>query len=170
VDEMSVAPVYIVLTGEMMIRASRAEVWRHVLNYPGWQNFSVVKHVAGEPGKEGEVVLLSKEEEGFSFPPYYARTIKLEAQRRAIWKTYPEKGGEGPDFFGIVDFRLSGAQGDTCFAYNTIYEFMVPYKSEGDLDTFRRLQEENFGTLLGGIFPKLKRLAEERPRLRPGES
>jgi hypothetical protein len=158
---MGVAPVYIVLTGEMTIRASRAEVWRHVLNYPGWQNFSVVKHVAGETGKEGEVVLLSKEEEGFSFPPYYARTIKLEAQRRAIWKTYPEKGSENTDFFGIVDFRLSDAQGDTCFAYNTLYEFMVPYNREGDLDAFRIEQQDNFETLLKGIFPKLKRLAEE---------
>lgn len=158
---MNIEPVYIVLTGSLTINASRGEVWKHVMNYPAWQNFSVVRHVSGEPGGEGEVVLLSKEERGFTFPPYYARTIRLEAQRRAIWKTYPAKVEAGSDFFGIVDFRLEDAEGKTRFAYNTIYEFLVSYVERSDLAKFRSQQEENFETLLGAIFPKLKHLSEE---------
>jgi hypothetical protein len=158
---MSIEPVYLVLSGELTIRASPAEVWRHVVNYPSWQNFSVVRHISGERGGEGEVVLLSKEEKGFTFPPYYARTIKLEPRRRAIWKTYPEAKDEDTAFFGIVDFRLDDRQGEeTLFSYNTIYEFMVSYSRRSEIEEFRSRQQENFDTLLGAIFPKLKDLAE----------
>lgn len=158
---MSAEPVYLVLSGEFTINAPPAEVWRHVLNYPSWQNFSLAQHVSGEPGEEGEVVLLSKEEKGFTFPPYYARTIKLEPQRRAIWKTYPERSSADSDFFGIVEFRLESCQGNTRFIYNTLYEFMVTYKERAELAIFRAQQQDNFETLLAGIFPKLGELAEK---------
>ncbi len=157
---MKIEPVYLVLSGTLQIAAPPAEVWRHVLNYPSWQNFSSVQHISGRPREEGEVVHLIKEEKGYSFPPYYARTIKLEPQRRAIWKTYPQSRSQESDFFGIVDFRLEGAQGNTNFIYNTIYEFLVPHTDRSELDAFETEQHSNFQTLLTAIFPKLKLLAE----------
>lgn len=158
---MRVEPVYLVLSGEFAINAPTAEVWRHVVNYPSWQNYSSVQHISGESGGEGEIVLLRKDEEGFTFPPYYARTIRLETQRRAIWKTYPEKRTPETDFFGIVEFRLEDRQGKTQFSYNTLYEFMVPYTDKRELDAFRDREGENFNNLLAAIFPKLKALAEK---------
>lgn len=159
---MNVEPVYLVLGGELMIDAPVEQVWHHVLNYPSWQNYSSVEHISGEPGGEGEVVLLRKEEEGFTFPPYYARTIKLEPRRRSMWKTYPETRTQGNDFFGIVEFRLEESQGTTRFSYNTLYEFLVPHVEKSELDAFRERQRENFETLLAAIFPKLKALAEQK--------
>src|SRR5687768_15761936 len=108
-----IAPVYLVMEGAFHIDAPLKEVWRHILNYPSWQNYSLVQHIEGEAGGEGEVVMMRKDEEGFTFPAYYGRTIKLDPESRALWKTYPaEKGPEG-DFFGIVDFRIREVQGGT---------------------------------------------------------
>jgi hypothetical protein len=162
---MSIEPVYLVLSGEFVIDASTAEVWRHVVNYPSWQNYSSVQHISGQPGGEGEVVLLRKEEKGFTFPPYYARTIRLEPERRAIWKTYPEKRSPATDFFGIVEFGLDDWKGKTRFSYDTLYEFMVPYTHKQELEVFRHRERENFETLLATIFPKLKVLAETHDQM-----
>src|SRR5215211_7634217 len=110
--ERRIAPVYVVCSAETMIDAPIGEAWRYAINYASWQNFPLIQHVSGELGQEGEVVLLSKEEKGFkSFPPYYARTVKLDPGRRVIWKTYPEERTEDNDFFGFVEFRLEEAQG-----------------------------------------------------------
>lgn len=160
-DVSKVAPVYLVLTGEMMLDASLEEVWHHLINYPSWQNFPVVQPISGEPAKEGEVVLLRKEEKGFTFPAYYARTIKLDPLRRLIWKTYPEKTTPEANFFGIVDFTIQPAGGQTRFGYNTLYEFLVAYRDESELETFRKQQYENFAALFSVIFPKLKKLVEK---------
>jgi hypothetical protein len=154
-----IGPVYGVWDGELMIDAPVREVWRHVLNYPSWQNFPVARHISGRPGEEGEVVMLRKDEKGFEFPPYYAITVKLEPERRVIWKTYPEKGAD--DFFGIVEFGVADAGGKTRFGYHLVYEFNVPYSDESELVAYRKGQEQNFTTLFGVIFPKLKQLAEE---------
>jgi uncharacterized protein YndB with AHSA1/START domain len=158
---MNIEPVYVVESGGMTIDAPTAEVWRLVLDYPSWQNFPVVQHVSGDPGGEGEVVLLRKEEKGFVFPSYYARTIKLQPQRRVIWKTYPEKQSPESNFFGIVEFRLDDRQGKTLFSYTLLYEFMVSYTDKSELDAFREKERENFKTLSTVIFPKLKALAEK---------
>lgn len=157
----NVAPVYLVMEGEFRIEAPLKAVWSHVLNYPSWQNFPVHKHVSGPPAGEGEVVMLRKEEKGFTFPAYYALTIKLDPESRVLWKTYPAEKGSEVEFFGIVEFRVREAQGGTRFSYNFLYEFQVPYQQESELEAFRKQQYENFTILLSSIFPKLKRLAEQ---------
>jgi hypothetical protein len=159
--DRKIGPVYLVRNGEMLIDSPVKATWPHVVNYPSWQNFPIVRHISGEPGQEGEVVLLKKDEEGFEFPPYYARTIKLEPERRIVWKTFPEHVGE-VDFFGIVDFSVFDAQGRTRFCYNTIYEFLVPYQVDSELDAFRKQQNDNFDPLFSTVLPKLKALAEKR--------
>mgnify|MGYP006198854721 CR=1 FL=1 len=116
---------------------------------------------AEAPGGEGEVVLLRKEEKGFTFPPYYALTIKLDPESRALWKTYPAEAAPAVQFFGIVDFRIRDAQDGTRFSYNTVYEFQVPYHQESELEVYRKQQYENFTALISEIFPRLKKLAEE---------
>lgn len=156
-----VGPVYMVKNGEMMIDAPIKKVWHYVINYTLWQNFPTAQHVSGETGQEGELVLLRKDETGFSFPPYYARTILLDPERRAIWKTYPEKGTQDVEFFGIVDFRVNEIQGTTCFSYNSLYEFLVPYRYESELDAYRKQQSENFDSLFAIVLPKLKEVAEK---------
>jgi hypothetical protein len=152
------APVDLVFEGEIILDAPVAQAWPHVLNYPSWQNYSNVEHVSGTPGGVGEVVLLHKEEAGFEFPPYYARTLKLVPERQVIWKTYPEKPAEGNDFFGIVDFKLEDAEGKTRFSYHTIYEFVIPFESESELSDFADQQKANFGALFDSILPKLQEL------------
>lgn len=159
-DDKKIGPVYLVRTGEMTIDASVNSTWPHVLNYPSWQNYPVVRHISGEAGEEGEVVLLKKDEAGFEFPSYYARTIKLDPGHRVIWKTYPEKAGE-VDFFGIVDFSLQEPPGKTRFCYDVLYEFLVPYRNESELDAFRKQQYDNFDALFAAVLPKLKKLAEK---------
>ena len=156
------APVYLVWSGEMMFDAPLERAWTHVINYPSWQNYSTVKHITGEVGKEGEVVLLSKDEKGFEFPPYFARTIKLEPPHRVIWKTYPEKSSPGNEFFGIVEFRLDEVDGKTRYWFQSLYEFLVPYENEDELDQFRKQQDDNMSTLYESIYPKLRKLIEQR--------
>jgi len=155
---LPVAPVYLVFSGDFLLDGPLKRVYQHVLNYPSWQNYTAVEHVSGERGEEGELVILKKEEEGFSFPPYYARTIKIEPERRLIWKVYPTEQGIEGDFFGIVDFKVRQEGEQTRFSYNAIYEFQVPFQSESDLDRFRSEQSSNFEALFSSVFPKLKQL------------
>jgi hypothetical protein len=151
------AHVYIVREGSMFIGAPVKEVWRLALDYPSWQNYSIVRHISGEPGGEGEVVLLKKEEAGVQTTPYYARTIKLEPKRRVIWKTFRDD----TDYFGIVEFRVEGKDGGSQFSFNVLYEHVVTYNDEADVDAFRIRQYGNVDTLFSTILPKLKNLAEE---------
>jgi uncharacterized protein YndB with AHSA1/START domain len=144
----------------MIIHAPIRQVWRHVLDYPAWQNFAVCRNVSGEPGKEGEVVMLRKEEKGFDFPTYYAITIKMDAPHRIMWKTWPEKGTQEVDFFGIVEFRLAEAADGTRFSCSLIYEFLVPHQSASELEEYRKQQDQNFRHLMAVTHPKLKKLAE----------
>ena len=152
------APVYLIFEGELMLEAPVQDAWPHVMNYPSWQNYSNVQHVSGEAGKEDEVVLLRKSEEGFEFPPYYAITIKLEPERRVIWKIYPEKGTQEIDFFGIVRFTVHPAGQKTRFCYDTLYEFQVPYQERSELVAFRTAQQDNFAALFAAVLPKLQQL------------
>jgi len=156
-----IEPVYMIANGELLIDAPVKTTWVHVMNYPSWQNFPVCEHISGPRGQEGEVVQLRKEEAGFSFPPYYARTLKIDPERRVIWKTYPVKPDE-VGFFGIVEFQLYDVQGKTRFVYQTLYEFEVPYETQSELDAFRKAQYDNFEVLTKTIFPKLKKLAEKK--------
>lgn len=155
-----IEPVYLVWNGEMSFDAPRDLVWRHVIDYPSWQQYSRVERLAGRAGQEGELVMLVKEEKGFEFPPYYARTIKLEAPRRVIWKTYPERGQE-VDFFGIVEYQLDEIPGGTRLRYDTLYEFLVPYRDERELEEYRKQQYDNFGALFALILPKLRKAVED---------
>jgi hypothetical protein len=156
-----IAPVYFVNEGELLLAAQIHSAWRHVINYPKWQNYSVVEHVSGPIGGEGELVRLKKEEAGMQFPPYYARTIKQEVPRRVIWKTYPVMVTEELNFFGIVDFKLCEEPRGTCFRYCSIYEFLVPYQREDELESFRIRQNEGAAAMFASVLPKLKQLVEE---------
>ncbi len=159
-DGLRIEPVYLVRSGDMMIEAPVKSTWVHVVNYPSWQHYPIVRHISGKPGQEGEVVLLKKEEKGFEFPPYYARTLKIDLERRLMWKTFPQNR-QPIDFFGIVDFQLQPAADGTRFVYDVLYEFLVPYQDERELDAFRQAQYDNFEPLFGSVLPKLKRLAEQ---------
>lgn len=153
-----ITPVYLLWNEELLIHAPAQRVWRHVLNYPSWQVYSIMQHVSGKQGTEGEVVLLKKDEAGFEFPPYYARTIKLDPGSRIIWKTYPEKTS---DFFGIVDFKVHPLGDSTRFSYDILYEFLVPYENESEVEAFRKRQHDSSAAVFASIFPKLKRLSEQ---------
>jgi uncharacterized protein YndB with AHSA1/START domain len=155
-------PIYMIWSDEIMINASVKNTWKHVTNPPSWQNFPVYKTVSGSTGNEDEVILMRKEEEGFEFPSYFARVLKIEPERRIVWKTYPEKITPQENFFGIVDFKIHDEGGKTRFCYDFIYEFLVPHENDEQLIAFRDQQYENFKTLFSIIFHKLKALAERK--------
>lgn len=155
-------PLYIVWNGEMMLDARPEDAWPHVINYPSWQNYSIVRHVSGEVGQEGEVMLLQKDEGGPS-APYFARTIKLDPGRRIIWKTFCEKGSQEIEHFGIVEFKVDEAAGKTRFSYNLLYEFEMPPRSESELQAFRNEQYTGIQSLLAKVLPKLRDVVERRP-------
>lgn len=159
-DKRKVSPVYLLREGEMLINAPVSTVWPLVVNYPSWQHYSTVKTVEGVPGREGEVVMLRKEEAGFVFPTYFARTIKIVPQRRIIWKTYIESGTPEIDRFGIVDFKLYEEGAVTRFTNSLLYEFLVPYEDERELEEFKRTQDKNFEGLQSTTYPRLKAMAE----------
>jgi hypothetical protein len=156
-----IEPVYLFWETETILNAPVKDVWPHIVNYPSWQGFSTVKTISGKPGQEGEVVSLQKDEKGFVFPPYYARTIKIELQRRIVWKTFIDKGSAEIDRFGIVDFKLFEGEGKTRFCSNLLYEFLVPYEHESEIATFRETQDENFKSLFASTRPKLIKLVEK---------
>jgi hypothetical protein len=157
------AALYELWEGQLIFDAPVADVWRCVIEYPAWQDYSMVKHISGEPGEEGELVLLKKEEPGLeSFPPFYARTIKLIPDTRVIWKTFPAEASDELDFFGIVDFGVAPASDGSRFTYSLLYEFLVPYQSEVDLENFRSAQREQTEAMLASILPKLRRLVGRR--------
>ena len=151
------SPVYLVWEGELILNSDVSQSWRHILNFPSWQNYSSVESVEGPVGKEGEVVILRKDEEGFTFPPYYAKTIYLKEQEKVIWKTYPL---DGDDFIGFIDFRVESIGDKTRFRYHTIYEFIVECDRDSDLLEFKVEQYKNFGNLFDSILPKLVELVE----------
>lgn len=153
--------VYLVWNGELLIDAPTSVIWPHVLNYPQWQHFSITNRVAGRPNEEGEIVLLKKIEAGFDFPPYHARTIKIEPERRIIWKTYPEHPDDR-SFFGIVDFVLTPQGHQTRFNYNLLYEFVRQGETEEEVASFKEQQRKSSQDVFDVIFPRLKRLSEEQ--------
>jgi hypothetical protein len=152
--------VYLLWNGELLIDAPASVIWPHVLNYPEWQHFSITNRVAGRPNEEGEIVLLKKIEAGFDFPPYHARTIKIESERRIIWKTYPEHT-EDRSFFGIVDFVLNPHGGQTRFSYNLLYEFVRRGETEEEVARFTEAQRKSSQNVFDVIFPRLKRISED---------
>jgi hypothetical protein len=163
----SIAPVYLLLEGEAFFDAPAERAWSSVVNYPTWQEYSVNQHVSGEPGGVGEVVLLKKEE-GFAFPAFYARTITLEPPRRLIAKTYPVDARQTGidnvvDFFGIVRFTVDEVDERSRFSWSTLYEFVVRYQDEHELDAFRTSQNNNFTRAFASVLPKLQRLVEDGP-------
>jgi hypothetical protein len=159
---MKVAAVDLVWNGEWTFDAPLHDVWRHVIDYPSWQNYSSVEHVSGQVGCEGEVVLLRKDEPGFEFPPYYARTIKLDPPHWVIWKTFPMRASPENQFSGIVEFRLNEASGRTRYWFQSIYEFSVPHTEEAELHKFRQRQNANMLRLYDSIYPKLQALIGSR--------
>jgi hypothetical protein len=155
-DDRKVYPVYVVIERETLIDAPVKTVWRHAINYPSWQNYSIVKHISGTPGQEGEVTLLKKDELAAPTTAYYARTIKIEPERRIIWKTFRDN----VNYFGIVDFRFYDVDGKTRFCNNSLYEHNIACRDERELDVFRAQAYSNMDELLRSILPKLKKLAE----------
>lgn len=112
--EQGITRIYIVRRGDIEIDASPESVWPWLLDYGAWQNYSIIEHVSGPVGGEGEVVLLKKDETGYAaVPAYYARTVSIEPGRRVIWKTFRE----GDDYFGVVEFSLADAGGRTRLEY-----------------------------------------------------
>jgi hypothetical protein len=157
-----IAPVYVLLDHEMLLDAPIADAWPHIVNYPSWQNYSSVERISGQQGCVGEVVALRKEEKGFAFPPYYARTLRIDAPTRIVWKTFLAQGAHEIDRFGIVDFRLIDLGERTRFCSHLVYEFLVPYRDECEVSAFQRQQEENFKALHAATRPKLQALIEKR--------
>lgn len=153
------SPVYLVWTQDLVIEAAPAAVWPHVLDYPKWQQFAITERISGEANTAGEIVLLKKIEAGFDFPPYYARTILLELNRRIIWKTYHHESAP-MGFVGFVDFTLKPEEARTRFTYNIIYEFLLDNSDSAEREAFRREQQAASQRVFDSIFPKLKRLVE----------
>jgi uncharacterized protein YndB with AHSA1/START domain len=151
-----IATLYVVFENEVTFAAPREQAWPHVLAYPTWQTYSRVEHVSGEPGGEGEVVLLEKD--GYPFP-IRAQTIKLDPGRRFMGKVGAAEPSEGNDWFGFVDFRLEDAEGGSSLRVNSVYEHRVPYEDARELAEFHAAQaavDETFKTSL----QKLKALVE----------
>lgn len=159
-DDASQDPTYVVLNGAAMLEADAKAAWAHIINYPSWQNYSIVQYVSGKAGQEGELLLLKKEERGASSTAYYARTVKIEPERRIIWKIFREKPAEGEATFGIVDFSVQAAEGGSLFTYRLFYEFASPQGGEDDLELFREQKQQGIKNLLAAVIPKLEALVK----------
>jgi hypothetical protein len=156
-----IEPVYVMIDGKLTLDAPVSVAWPHAIAYTTWQEYSKAEHVSGVVGGEGELVRLKKEEGGIEYPPYYARTIKLEPERRIIWKTFPVRNKpDDLEFFGIVKFVLENVGGKTLFNYELIYEFLIPHQDTSELEAARALWYHNINHSNSFIFPKLKRLVE----------
>jgi hypothetical protein len=154
--ERKYAPVYLVRNQEITFDVPAEQAWPHVVDYSSWQDYPTVEHISGESGQEGELVLMEKA--GVA-APYYTRTIKLDPGRRIVWKCYPETPTEGNDYFGFVDFRVSDVEGGSRFVSEAIFEFMVPYEDESELDAFREQVNARDEKLLVSL-QRLKELVE----------
>jgi|HubBroStandDraft_4_1064222.scaffolds.fasta_scaffold01302_6 hypothetical protein len=168
--ETKFGPVYLMFEGEFLLNAPTQQAWAHVIDYPSWQNYTLVEHVSGPRGGEGEVVRLIKEEAGFSFPPFCARTVKLEPDSRVIWKVYFDKRPvEYRDFFGLAEFKISATEdlSKTRFAYRLFYEFVIQFQRDAELEKFRSDQEQGLNAEFASIWAKLRDVVE-KPKNRDG--
>jgi hypothetical protein len=157
------SPAYVIVDGTLLLDAPVEAAWPCVVDYPSWQDFSGIERISGAVGEEGEVFYLTKVEEGFEFPPYYARTLKVEHESHIVWKTFAADVPEGTGFFGVVQFWV-GPAGDaqTRFRYQLLYEFDGPFASEAEREAFTRDKYEDFATLWASIGPKLQKLVISR--------
>ena len=157
-DSQKTAPVYIFCEGEAVLDAPVKTAWPCLIDYPSWQNYTRIESISGEPGQEGEVVLLDKDDGEGEDPssPYYARTIKLEPEQRIVWKTFPYDE-ETEDYFGIVDFRVEEVDGKTHYSYALTYEFVVPYEGEEKLAAFQDHEQVAFDQYTSHVLPDLEK-------------
>jgi hypothetical protein len=151
------ALVHIIHDAEMLINAPRSIVWRHALNYPAWQNYTRNELVSGTRGAEGEVVILQKNEAAYQSTPYFTRTLKIDPERRIIWKT----SRDGEVYFGIIQFILQDLGERTLFINHKIYEYEVEYEDEAEVAAFHKSAMDRCDAIFDTVFPRLKRLAEE---------
>lgn len=160
----------LVFSGTIALPGTAETIWPLIEDYTGWQDFSKAEPISGTPGAVREVVLLKKEEPGLeTFPPYYARTMKVERPRQIVWKTFPQRrSGTDPTFFGIVDFRLDprGAQCD--FTYNVYYEFVVDMTDDAKVAAYEAEMTAGFQQLFASAFPKLIKLCKAAQRAGEG--
>jgi hypothetical protein len=157
-----VSPAYVLLAEEFLLDAPPAIAWPLVIDYPSWQNYAVVRTLDGIPGAVGEVVQMHKDEDGFEFPPYFARTLLIEPEHRIVWKTFVDPDDEEDPLFGIVEFRLSPSGEDqTLFWSSLTYQFKVRHRSAEELQQFEAAQNENFRNLVGSTHPKLRALVAQ---------
>lgn len=157
-DDTSV--VHIVYDADMVIAAPRAVVWPCAVAYPTWQNFAVARTVSGRPGAEGEVVALQKDEAVYRSTPYFARTLRIDPERRLIWKTYRENS----DYFGIIEFMLEDHPDGTLFRKHLIYEHYVESVDPAAVAAWRSERIALVEAMQANVTPKLKQLAEARAR------
>ena len=159
---IKITTVDMIVEGEIELDCSVARVWPSIMNYTSWQNFTHAEHISGVEGGEGEIVLLCKREKGTDiYPPYYARTMLIEPEKRFIWKTYFEQENSAFDFSGIVDFRLKDQLGSTLFTYNMYYEYFVKNLSEEERVKFKKDRLADFNIMMPTILGKLKTLVEQ---------
>lgn len=151
------SPIYLLWTRQIILDAPPAHAWPFLIDFTAWQNYPIAEHVSGPRGGEGEVVLLKKDETGFSFPPYFARTCILDAPHRVVWKTYPNEGPEPQSFVGIVDFSMQAIGEGAKLSLQLFYE-MNPTPEVADVQAFRADYYRSTSEMFDAVLPRLQRL------------
>jgi hypothetical protein len=163
------SPIYLLWTRQIILDATPERAWPYLIDFTAWQNYPIAEHISGSRGAEGEVVQLKKDETGFSFPPYFARTCILDPPHRVVWKTYPTEGPEAQSFMGIVDFSMQAVGDGARLSLQLFYE-MNPAEDVADVRAFREDYYRNTSEMFDAVLPRLQRLvrgesAEERTEL-----
>lgn len=149
--------IYVSVVGEEHYERPLDVVWRHVVNYPEWQNYSVHERLEGVAGTEGELMKLKKAE-NLPSTEFFSRTVFLEPGSRIIWRIFRPNCAVGGCKLGTVQFSVLPRGNGATFSYNLLYEFIPPSENQSERDRFRLEQTRAVATLLATVFPRLRKL------------
>jgi hypothetical protein len=138
-----------------------------VFDYPAWQGYETIVHVAGPKGEVGELATIEKTKDEPGWHEKFCKTIKLDPLKQIIWRVYTGPGQVGAEgwereFDVTVDYRFEATAETTTIHMQVIKEFFVPYEDESELAGVQQSEYQHQVEIMEHLAPRLDDLLTKK--------
>lgn len=145
----------LVMREEIMVDALPQAVWPYMLNRKSWMSFDL-ETLSGKRGEEGELILVSQQDNEKVPAQYLLKTVKVVQQQQVVSKVFPV---EGDDFIGFSDFSLVRVNGGSKLILSFYMEIKMAKKSADPLEDLQNIKAGSQLKIRENI-ERIKQLAE----------